>query len=428
MSVNGALRTGVSGLSANSTALTVASSNISNSNTTAYKGSSTAFSTLVAETSSTRGKSSGVNSVTEQDVSTQGDLTSTSSTTDLAISGDGFFITSTVAAGTNIEYTRAGDFSTDKAGDLVNSSGLYLMGYAVSTNATTGVSTTSSTLSTINLDKTAGIAEASSHVTLTGNLESTTSVNTSGTADYSNPVTIYDGQGGSQSFTVSYTKTAANTWTYEIVYSGSSSNLTNTGSPTIDSGTLTFNSDGSLDTVTSANAGSSTDGSVALTLGWDATTTGLGTQTISFDFGSLGGTDGFTQYATTSTQTYKSDGAPYGTVSSYSIGDDGTLTATYSNSLTREIYTIPVAVFADPNGLTSVSGTAYVASDASGAATVVTAGSSGSGTIKSEYLEESTVDLATQLTDLITTQRAYQACAKIVTTSTTMLDVLVNMG
>ncbi|MGB8600765.1 MAG: flagellar hook protein FlgE [Rhizomicrobium sp.] len=426
MSVNGALRTGVSGLSANSTALTVASSNISNSNTTAYKESSTAFSTLIAETSSTKGKSSGVNAVTEQSVSTQGDLTATSSTTDLAISGSGFFITSTVADGTNIEYSRAGDFSTNKAGDLVNSSGLYLMGYAVSTNATTGVSTTSSTLSTINLDKTAGIAEASSHVTLTGNLESTTDV--TGATDYSNPVTISDGQGGSQSFAISYTKTSANNWTYSIVYSGDSANLTNAGSPTIDTGTLTFNSDGSLDTVTSATAGSSTDGSVALTLSWDTTVSGLGSQDVSFDFGSLGGTDGFTQYATTSTQTFKADGASYGTVSSYSIGTDGTLTATYSNSLTRQIYAIPVAVFADPDGLTSVSGTAYVASDASGAATVVTAGSSGSGTIQSEYLEESAVDLATELTNLITTQRAYQACAKIVTTSTTMLDVLVNMG
>ncbi|MGB8600764.1 MAG: flagellar hook-basal body complex protein, partial [Rhizomicrobium sp.] len=105
MSIYGALLTGVSGLSANSTALTVASSNISNSNTTAYKESSTAFSTLLADATSSSGTSAGVNSVTEQSVSSQGDLTATSSTTDLAISGSGFFVTSTTSDGTNIEYT-----------------------------------------------------------------------------------------------------------------------------------------------------------------------------------------------------------------------------------------------------------------------------------------------------------------------------------
>lgn len=428
MSIYGALLTGVSGLSANSTALTVASSNISNSNTTAYKESSASFSTLLADATSSSGTSSGVSATTTQSVSSQGDLTATSSTTDLAISGSGFFVTSTTSDGTNIEYTRAGDFSTDSSGNLVNSSGLYLMGYAISTDSS-GTETTSSTLSTINLDNTAGIAEASSNVTLTGNLESSTDVNTSGTADYSNSVTVYDTQGGSQSFTISYTKTAANTWTYEIVYSGDSSNLTS-GETTVDTGTLTFNSDGSLASVTSASSGTSTstEGLVTLSIGWDTTTTGLSTQDVTFDFGTIGGTDGFTQYATTSTQSYTSDGAAYGTISSYSIGTDGTVTATYSNGLTRDLYSVPVATFANADGLTAVSGTAYVASDASGAATIVTAGSSGSGTIKSEYLEESTVDLATELTNLITTQRAYQACAKIITTSTTMLDILVNMG
>lgn len=422
MSISGALLTGVSGLSANSTKLTVSSSNISNSSTTAYKTSSASFATLLAQTNASGAASAGVTSATEQNITTQGELTSTDSTTDLAISGDGFFVVSTTSDGTNVEYTRAGDFDTDDNGNLVNSSGLYLMGYAISTDTTTGTETTSTVLSTINLDETAGIAEASSNVTLTGNLESSADTGT----DYSSAVTVYDSQGGSQSCLITYTKTAANTWEYSIVYSGDSTNLSS-GSTTLDTGTLTFNSDGSLESVTS-NSGTTTDGTVAITIPWDSTTSGLDSQSVTFSFGTIDGTDGFTQYATSSTATYSSDGAAYGSVSSYSIGTDGTVTATYTNGLTRDLYSVPLAVFANANGLTSVSGTAYVASDASGEATIVTAGLSGSGTIKSEYLEQSTVDLATELTDLITTQRAYQACAKIVTTSTTMLDVLVNMG
>lgn len=422
MSISGALLTGVSGLSANSTKLTVSSSNISNSSTTAYKTSSASFATLLAEANASGASSAGVTSATEQNITTQGDTTATNSTTDLAISGSGFFVTSTTSDGTNIEYTRAGDFDTDKSGNLVNSSGLYLMGYAITTDQATGVSTTSTSLSAIKLDKTVGIAEASSHVTLTGNLNSS---DTTGT-DYSSPVTVYDSQGGSQSFLTKYTKTGANTWEYSITYSGSTTNLTS-GDSTLDTGTLTFNSDGSLASVTS-NSGAVTDGSVALTIPWDTTTSGLSSQDVTFSFGSIGGTDGFTQYTTASTASYTPDGAAYGSVKSYSIGADGTVTATYTNSLTRDLYTIPLATFANANGLTSVSGTAYVASDASGKATILTAGLSGSGTIKSEYLEQSTVDLATELTDMITTQRAYQACAKIVTTGTTMLDVLVNMG
>lgn len=422
MSISGALLTGVSGLSANSTKLTVSSSNISNSGTTAYKTSSASFATLLAQTNASGAASAGVTSSTEQNITTQGETTATDSTTDLAISGDGFFVVSTTSDGTNVEYTRAGDFDTDEDGNLVNSSGLYLMGYTITTDATTGVSTTSTDLSTINLDETAGIAEASSNVTLTGNLESSATTGT----DYSSPVTVYDSQGGSQSCLITYTKTAANTWEYSIVYSGDSTNLSS-GSSTLDTGTLTFNSDGSLDSVTS-NSGTTTDGKVAITIPWDSTTSGLDAQAVTFSFGTIDGTDGFTQYATSSTASFTPDGAAYGSVKNYSIGTDGTVTATYTNGLTRDLYSIPLATFANANGLTSVSGTAYVASDASGRATILTAGLSGSGTIKSEYLEQSTVDLATELTDMITTQRAYQACAKIVTTSTTMLDVLVNMG
>jgi flagellar hook protein FlgE len=430
MSLFGAMLTAVGGLQANSSALSVTSSNIANVNTTGYKDSTTAFSTLVAQISG-GGNTAGVKATTVQHVSNQGLLNATSNDTDLGINdGDGFFICSTLPSNTaNVEYTRAGDFTTNKEGYLVNSANLYLLGYSLDAS---GAGASSQSLGPINLKNIAGIAEATSKATLTGNLESTTKGD-GVTADYSTPLDIYDSQGGVRTFKISFTKSTstANTWSYSIDYTGAAADLTG-GVTNVDTGTITFNTDGSLKTVTSTKgtidpSSNSTAGTVKLPISWSASA-GVGNQSVSFDFGTIGGTDGFTQYATASTSTNKVNGAVYGDVSDVSIGSDGIITATYTNGLTKDIYQIPLAIFANPDGLKSTSGTAYTTTDASGNATITSAGSNGAGTILSKELEDSTVDLATELTDLITTQRAYSACAKIVTTSTNMLDVLVNMG
>jgi flagellar hook protein FlgE len=455
MSLFGALLTGVSGLDANSSALSVTASNIANVNTTAYKGSNSSFSTLVAAANGNGSPNSiGVKVTTTQNASGQGLLTSTTSDTDLAVSGDGFFITSTSSANTsNVEYTRAGDFSTDKAGYLVNSAGLYLLGYKL--NTTTG--TANSALSLINLKNLPGIAEASTKLTLTGNLESTATASatyvpgtggtstvgqmTSGaiTPDYSTNIDFYDSQGGAQTLKVSFIKTAANTWAYEVSYGGAAANVTSTAfghtvagaGNLIGSGSITFDTNGALASVTSndtapLNQVITGTGTLNLSVPFSAAS-GLTTpQSIAVNFGTIGGSTGFTQYATASTAASTTDGAIYGDVKSISIGKDGTVTATYTNELTRDIFQIPLAIFANEDGLKTVSGTAYVATDASGSATITKAGDNGSGTVNSKQLEDSTVDLATELTNLITTQRAYSACAKIATTASTMLDDLLN--
>jgi flagellar hook protein FlgE len=446
MSLFGAMITGVGGLDANSAALSVTSSNIANVSTTGYKASTSAFSTLLAQVSGSS-SNSGVKQTSEQQVTSQGLLTATSSDTDLAISGDGFFITSTSSSDTSsVEYTRAGDFSTDKDGNLVNSAGLYLLGYSLDTTSTTTSSTQALTL--INTKNISGTAEASTAITLTGNLESTTTADTSSysagdmasgttTADFTSSVDYYDSQGGSQTLKISYVKTAANTWAYEVTSTSADVTGDSTGATTslLATGTLTFNSDGTLATVTTssgtATAAIDTTDAATVDLGitYDSSSGLSGaTQSLAIDFGTISGTDGLTQYATSSTYTSTTDGYAYSDVSSVSIGTDGIVTATYTSGLTKDVYQIPLATFANADGLKSVSGTAYVATESSGSPTITTAGDSGSGTIQADELEDSTVDLATELTDLITTQRAYTACAKIVTTATNMIDVLVNMG
>jgi flagellar hook protein FlgE len=444
MSLYGAMMTGVAALTANSTALSVASANIANVNTVGYKTATCDFATMLAATAGTSNSSSGsVTASSGQNVTEQGQLTSTSSATDLAISGNGFFVVSTDGSDTGtLEYTRAGSFTTNSDGDLVNSAGLYLMGWALDSSGNTP--TNASDLTTINVSDLAGKAVASSNVSIQANLQASTTAETASytagamasgtvTPDFERTINVYDSQGGTQPLVFSYVKTAANTWAYEVTYSGDSSNLDpSVTNNLIDSGTITFNSDGSLHGATSTDSSgtttTSTTGSVSFSIPWSSSS-GLTSQALTVDMGTIGSTDGITQYDTTSTLTSADvDGAVYGSVSGISISSDGTVSANFSNGLTQAVYKIPLATFANSDGLAAVSGNAYTTTPESGIAVVNIASTGGSGTIQSDELESSTVDLATEFTNMITTQRAYSAASRIVTTASEMLDQLLQMG
>src|ERR1700749_1494606 len=130
MILYGALNIGVAGLAANAQALSATSSNIANVNTVGYKDETASFSTFLNSSGLVGNSSAGVTSVIGQDVTTQGLPTATSSPTDMSISGNGFFVVATNTSATaNQEYTRAGSFTPDADGNLVNSAGLYLLGY-----------------------------------------------------------------------------------------------------------------------------------------------------------------------------------------------------------------------------------------------------------------------------------------------------------
>jgi flagellar hook protein FlgE len=118
------------------------------------------------------------------------------------------------------------------------------------------------------------------------------------------------------------------------------------------------------------------------------------------------------------------NGSPFGSVTGVTVAKDGTVTAQFSNGLSQDVYKIPVATFANPDGLAQVSGNAYIANKASGAANINVANSGSAGGIASQSLEGSTVDLAAEFTNLITTQRAYSASARIITTVDQMLQQL----
>jgi flagellar hook protein FlgE len=446
MSLYGALMTGVAGLSANSEALSVASSNIANVNTVGYKTGQADFSTLLASAMGSGDVSSaGVVANTTQNVTQQGLLSSTGIATDLAISGNGFFVVSqSPTTGGNQLYTRAGDFTPDATGNLRNSAGLYLMGWPL--DASGGVPTNRNDMTPINVNSLSGKAEATTTMSVQANLQSSTAINTSyGTGDMSlstsdpsyvkpdfqRTINVYDSQGGTQPLQVSYVKTGANQWNYEVNYQGDVNNLDNGPPPTplIASGTMNFNNDGTLASVVpTATTPASPSGSADITIPWSASS-GLATQPISLDMGTVGGSDGLTQFDSASSLVSSSvNGALFGSVSGVSIDSDGFVTAQFTNGLSQKIYKLPIATFTNADGLNEVSGNAYQVSQNSGTPTIGEANTGGAGTLQSGALEGSTVDLATEFTNLITTQRAYQASTRIITTASDMLDQLLQMS
>jgi flagellar hook protein FlgE len=428
MSLYGALNIGVAGMSASSVALSATSSNIANVNTVGYKDETTNFETFLNSAGLVGNASAGVAAVMGQDVTSQGLPSQTSSPTDLSISGSGFFVVSTNSNGTGTqEYTRAGSFTPDASGNLKNSAGLYLLGYQLDSSG--NVPTNTSQLSLINVTNLAGKAEATSTMTVQANLDSSSTVDstyvagqmTSGAAtpDFQRTINVYDSQGGVQPISLSFIKTGANSWSYEASYAGSASNIT--GTNPIGTGTVSFNSDGSLATV---NGASPASGTFNLSIPW-AASTGLASQTVAVNLGTPGGTSGLTQFDTPSSFTGANpNGSPFGSVTGVSVAQDGTVTAQFSNGLTQNVYKIPLATFASPDGLGQVTGNAYVATKSSGAAAVNLANTGPAGSIDANSLEASTVDLATEFTNLITTQRAYSASARIVTTADQMLQQL----
>lgn len=431
MSLTGAMMIGVTGLNANSQALSVASSNIANVNTVGYKAGQNNFSTLLADSMGSGDISSqGVISIASQNVTQQGLLQTTESPTDLAISGNGFFVVNQAANGTGrVLYTRAGNFTPDSNGDLKNAAGFYLMGWPVDING--NIPTDRNDMSPVNVAGLSGKAQATTEMTVQANLQASTAAVSGYTAGdmasgavtpaFTRTINVYDSQGGAQPLGISFVKTGANTWAYEVSFQGTSANIT--GTNPIATGTMTFNSDGTL-----ANANSPTtpaSGSMDVTIPWNPATSGLQPQTLSLNMGTVGNSDGLTQFDSASALVNSSvNGALFGSLTGVNVDSSGFVTAQFSNGLIQKIYKLPIATFANPNGLGAVSGNAYAVTNESGNAIVGEANTGGAGSISSKSLESSTVDLAGEFTNLITTQRAYSASARIITTADQMLQRL----
>lgn len=151
--------------------------------------------------------------------------------------------------------------------------------------------------------------------------------------------------------------------------------------------------------------------------------------TITLNAGNVGTNDGLTSLSGDFTTNYiTQDGAKFGSYSGVSISEDGVVTALFDNGETRPIAILPLATFANANGMEALTGNSWIETDYSGQAMLKQAGTNGAGQISSNSLEQSTVDLATEFSNMIVTQRAYSAATKIITTADEMLDELTRMS
>ena len=424
MSLYGALLTGVSGLDANSRALSITSSNIANVNTVGFKTSNADFSTFLAGNGDDAPASVQVSA--NQQMSQQGLLTTTGSATDLAISGNGFFVVTDNPANPTLGtyYTRAGAFTADANGLLKNGAGFYLEGWTLDANG--NMPANRSALNVVNLGSLNGTAEATSTLTLKANLQASAAAvaytagdMTAGnvTPQFEQTINVYDSQGSARPMQLAFVKTAADTWAYEISYQGPAADIGGAGNNPVAQGSITFNGDGTL----------SVPPSVTFTVPW-AASTGLSSQDITVNFGAAGQSNGVTQFDAPSALTAANvNGAPYGALTSVSVDQQGYVTALFDNGIEKKVFKIPLATFADPNALSAVAGNAFQVSEGSGAATVLEAKTGGAGSIASKSLEASTTDLAKEFSDLITTQRAYSAATRIITTADQMLQELMQI-
>lgn len=434
MSLYAALYSGTSGLAANSSALGIISDNITNVNTVGYKAANAEFMTLVTE-SSTYGTYSpgGVQARARSLIGAQGLLQTSTSATDLAIDGNGFFVVRPEMGSNEVFFTRAGSFRPDDRGFLQNTAGMYLMGWQLDANGNYIDNGDVNVLSPINIASLTGTAEATTTAKIRANLQSSqipypaaatpayaVGAMADGTvpAHFSKTIKVYDSQGSAHNITMSFLKTEdTNEWDVEIHTSDLDPAATTVAPGVVAAGKIVFNEDGSLNLTASTP-----ELFEPVTFEWN---NGAADSQITFNFGTDGEANGLTQFDSTSTMISSSmDGAVFGNVTGVSVGKDGVVTALFDNGLTRAVYKLPIATFQNPEGLMSVQGNAFAMTDYSGAFELVGSGTGGAGQVAPSTLEASTVDLAEEFTKLITTQRAYSAAARIITTADEMLTEL----
>jgi flagellar hook protein FlgE len=433
---------GVSGLRAHQTKMDVIGNNVANVNTVGFKSGRVTFQEVFSQTMKGAGAPDGqtgrggtnpmqvglgIGVGAVDTITTRGSLQRTDNPTDLSIEGDGFF----VVKGGNADaykFTRAGNFGVDKLGNLVTSGGLNVYGWQDygGTQQTDGSYEfdTEKSIEPINLysdsynkNKRMIAAKATTQAVFSGNLNATYSLISAPATDnvqFSVPMTVYDALGNDYKINVNYWKVSSmggsgggSTWTWAISTSDGS---TLTGA----SGTIGFSTLGQV------VAGSSTTPTIVIT-----PPSGIGTQdfSVKLDFTKL------TQFsADSSAKPTNIDGYGTGNLVTFNIGSDGIITGVYSNGQQQPLGMVALASFENAGGMQKVGDNLYIPTTNSGDFKKgLKAGAEGVGTMNPGTLEMSNVDLSKEFTDMIVTQRGFQANSRIITTSDEILQELVNL-
>ncbi|RJQ45446.1 MAG: flagellar hook protein FlgE [Nitrospiraceae bacterium] len=420
------LFTAVSGMNANGTALSVIGDNVANMNTTAFKSSRASFGDILSQSMGTSQVGRGVSVSAVTPTFTQGSFENTANVLDMAVDGDGLFIVSD-ASGTF--YTRAGQFTLDKEGYIVNPNAMRLQGYLFSASGT------SAGLGDINLSTLNSSPNATADVSISANLDSRASIpgafdinDPNNTSNFSSSITVYDSLGNGHVVNIYFRKDAetatGNTWEWFAAVNASDSL---SGSTEVQAqGTLDFDNNGALDTESAITYPLASGG-------FDFTGGAAAGQAINFEFGTSiteGGTglDGATQFGSASATIFQSqDGYSSGSLRSITIDQDGTMTGIFTNGQTRAVGQVALAKFIAPTELTKMGRNLFAESTNSGQPVISVPGTSGTGQILSNTLELSNVDLAEEFVKMIISQRGFQANSRIVSTSDELMAELVNL-
>jgi len=411
-----AFSTALSALDANGVAVDVVGNNLANLNTNGYKESAAYFRDLVSESLDAGQTQLGFGVAAPLTIRefTQGAIQASSGSLDAAIQGNGFFVVNNNGA---TEFTRAGNFQVDLAGNLLTPTGEKVQGWM----ATNGVVNTGGPIG--NMSVPVGNLQtpmATQNVTLSANFDA--SAATGAASDWSAPISVYDSLGNAHVLTINFEKTGANTWSYTATVPGADVTAGTAGTPYAipnGTGTLTFNSSGQLTgpaagtPITFAIAGLS-DGASDMSLSWNPyNADGTGTLT-QFDQSS----------ATSATG---QDGAAAAELTGVTMGNGGQLLASYSNGQQTVVGQLALANIRNPQTLVAAGNNLFEVSAETGAPAVGAPGTGGRGTIIGGALESSNVDIAQELTELIVLQSAYQANAKVVTTVNNLAQATTNL-
>jgi flagellar hook protein FlgE len=408
----------LSGLTADSAALDVVGNNMANLNTTGYKDSTVSFYDLLQQ--SVAGGSTqiggGVSAPQTERIFTQGSIQTTGGNFDGAINGNGFFVVQNPAG--NTLYTRAGNFQLDANGNLVTATGQFVQGWS----AQNGVVNTSGAIGNITIPSNAlQTPSATQNIALSLNLDAA-GVSGEASGSFSTTVEAVDSLGVSHTLTFNFTEASPGTWNYEVDIPGQDLSGGTAGTPSaVAQGQLTFDQNGNLTSpaapaTVAISATGLQDGANDMNINWNlATEAGAGTPLV-------------TQYAAASAVSAATqDGIPASQVTQVSIANGGAITAQFSNGNQVVVGQLALASVSNPDSLIAVGQNNYEVG-ANTATPVIGVPLTGTlGTVEGGALEDSTVDIATEFTNLIVYQNSYEANSKVISTLDQVTQNLLNL-
>ncbi len=411
----------LSALNANTTAIDVVGNNLANLNTPGFKTSEVCFRDLVTESLGAGLGETQVGFGTGQPLTvrefTQGAIQTSSGLLDAAVQGDGFFIVQD-SSGHQL-FTRAGNFQADKAGNLLTDTGYAVQGWT--TLNSDGTIDTNGPVSNIVVPVGSLKApSATSNFTVDLNLNSSAAADA--TSDFTTPITVYDSLGTSHVLTLSFEKTGANAWSYQVQIPGEDIGGGTAGTPfdiSGASGTLTFDTNGNLTDPANGSPIQFTipglaDGSSDMNISWNPyTSAGVGR---------------ITQFGQDSAPSAQSqDGSPAAQLDHVGLATGGVLIAQYTDGSQVRVGQIALAQIRNPDSLIAAGNNNFELSSLTANPSIGTPSTGGRGSIQGGSVEASTVDIATEFTNLIVYQRAYEANAHVVTTADTLSQDTINL-